>query len=659
MAVLTGAKVVRIQNVPVGTSIEDLKELLMQACDEDERKVIAIEVSLVPSCTVRDGSQAALVKFHPELPKKFGDLNKTDYQIGISTAILNVEKNFYGLTQLYPTDDSKKISAEYVIVHDYCGLQSEGSSLTLLISIVALTGLNGRPYDSWRGEGQYGTMFLRDFFRWDLPSYRTMIYGHNTKWHSKSMSDPKDMAHEFLTELEKARSSEEEFKRPLILMGHSLGAVVVALATIACKLAEPRSFRHNTFRAIRGILFFGAPHHGMHVDDIAEMATGLSAKHRMHIIDYLRRDSIQLQIDLSGFKTLTGEFPVVSFYETVMTQALEKAEVSEKGYARTGNYLEYVSRSSAILNLPGHLERRFLVDSDHSNMIKFDHRTDRTYQNILLSFRYIELSMGESQDHRLESMRAKRQSSRGDQDIVETRLWPATYSHPDATPTVKPHGDIILDAPTVTTVQYALVELNSLYKRLDFGSFTEHNGTFAVLRIELPFSLDKAKRYSDLLHGQLEQRPRTMTNMKFEEINKLLERYVSTIYSSVVEFRKLIGLRPALAVASEIEETLSVLPSCVASISQLNSEAAMAVSSEADYLFKTPSPTNQRKPQVEAVVEMHRSTIVGPWEDLNRLYVKSRDPILGDIPEARPRVASETYLQWLMNLWWGNKGSRA
>lgn len=65
----------------------------------------------------------------------------------------------------------------------------------------------------------------------------------------------------------------------------------------------------------------------MHVDDIVQMATELSAQHRMHIVDYLREDSVQLQIDMSGFKTLTGEFPIVSFYETVMSQALEKAEV--------------------------------------------------------------------------------------------------------------------------------------------------------------------------------------------------------------------------------------------------------------------------------------------------------------------------------------------
>ena len=127
-------------------------------------------------------------------------------------------------------------------------------------------------------------------------------------------------------------------------------------------------------------------------------------------------------------------------------------------------------------------------------------------------------------EHRVESARARSPSSRGDKRIVETRLRPDKYSHPDATPTIEPPGDIILDAPTVPTVQYALVELISLYKRPNFDSFTEQNDTFAILRIELPFLFDKAKRYIDLLHGQLKQRPRTFTNMKFEEINKLLER---------------------------------------------------------------------------------------------------------------------------------------
>ncbi|KAL8689939.1 MAG: hypothetical protein Q9218_004501 [Villophora microphyllina] len=255
-------------------------------------------------------------------------------------------------------------------------------------------------------------------------------------------------------------------------------------------------------------------------------------------------------------------------------------------------------------------------------------------------------------------MRAGSQSSPGNKEIDETRLWPDTYSHSDATPTIEPPGDVTRNALTVPTVQYALVELMSLYKRLDFGSFTEHNGAFAVLCIEFPFLFDKAKRYSDLLHRQLEQRPGTMTDTEFEAINKLLERYVSTVYSSVWAIRKLIRLEPILVVATKIDETLSVLPSCVASISQLNSEAAMAVNSGGDYLFKTPSQTNQRKPQFKALVDMTRSRILGPWEDLDWLWVNSRHLILGDFPEPRPRIASETYLQRLISLWSSNKAEK-
>lgn len=256
---------------------------------------------------------------------------------------------------------------------------------------------------------------------------------------------------------------------------------------------------------------------------------------------------------------------------------------------------------------------------------------------------------------RVESMRAESESSRENQKFVETRLWPDKYSHPHEMPTLEPPEDIILDAPNVPTLQDALVELTSLYKRLEFGSLTD-DGKLAVLRIELPFLFDKAKRYIDLLHGQLEQRPGKMTNMKLEETDKLLKRYLLTICSSVSAFRKLIGLRPTFTVAGEmIHEALSVLRSCVASISKLNSEAAMAVSSEVDYLFKAPSLMNQRRPQVQALVEMYLSRVDGPRVDLDKLWVNARHLILGDFPEPRPQIASETYLQRLINLWSSNK----
>ena len=217
---------------------------------------------------------------------------------------------------------------------------------------------------------------------------------------------------------------------------------------------------------------------------------------------------------------------------------------------------------------------------------------------------------------------------------------------------------ISFDGPSVPTVQYALVELSSLYKRFDFGSSADQDGTFEVLRIELPFLFDRTKRYIGLLQRLLEQRPRTITNIKLEEIKKLLERYVLAIYSSVLAFRNLIGLRPVLSVATNIDEALSVLPRCVESLSQLNSEAAVVASSRDECLFKTPSLPNQMKPQAEALVKMMRARIGLQYEDLDRLWVHSRHLILGDFPEPRPRVASETYLQWLINLWSSNKAEQ-
>jgi len=109
-----------------------------------------------------------------------------------------------------------------------------------------------------------------------------------------------------------------------------LPSILTILHTLVnCKQGERHSFPLKTLQSVRGVFFFGAPHRGMHVDDIVEMATELSAEHRMHLINYLKKDSDQLLKDLSGFITLAGDFSIVSFYETVMSRGLVKAEAGD------------------------------------------------------------------------------------------------------------------------------------------------------------------------------------------------------------------------------------------------------------------------------------------------------------------------------------------
>jgi hypothetical protein len=74
---------------------------------------------------------------------------------------------------------------------------------------VAVTRLDGHAFESWRGEGDLGRMWLRDFLSVDLPNCRTMTYGYDSRLHSAGVHQIRDYSRGFLEELKKARMSEE------------------------------------------------------------------------------------------------------------------------------------------------------------------------------------------------------------------------------------------------------------------------------------------------------------------------------------------------------------------------------------------------------------------------------------------------------------------
>ena len=114
MTAQASAKELRVQNINKDISATQIEALLKQFCSDRERLDLDIKVSLVPSCSIRDGSLSALVKINPTLPEFLQHLGKSDHQIKSDSTILNIDKNFFGLTQLYPTTDGRAIAAEYV-----------------------------------------------------------------------------------------------------------------------------------------------------------------------------------------------------------------------------------------------------------------------------------------------------------------------------------------------------------------------------------------------------------------------------------------------------------------------------------------------------------------------------------------------------------------
>ena len=76
-------------------------------------------------------------------------------------------------------------------------------------SIIAITGLYGHAYGSWRGKGNLGRMWLRDFLSKDLPRCRTMIYGYNSKLLSNGIDTIMDYSRELMEEVKKVRNTKE------------------------------------------------------------------------------------------------------------------------------------------------------------------------------------------------------------------------------------------------------------------------------------------------------------------------------------------------------------------------------------------------------------------------------------------------------------------
>ncbi|KAI5839056.1 ankyrin repeat-containing domain protein [Morchella snyderi] len=264
-----------------------------------------------------------------------------------------IDKDFFGLTQLYtPTRDIK-------------------------LDVIAISGLNGHAYGSWAGRANNAgrkKMWLRHFFEKDRPECRTMIYGYNSRLSEHCVHRLSDYSRGLLEEIDKARKGCEE--RPIALIGHSFGGIIIADAIVRDK-KDPR--RGNLFKMTKAIVFFATPHRGILFDDIVEMVGEESPR-----LDLVHAIGIGQDAEhLISFTKYAEEehFAVMSFQEMKQTRKAEKNSVTGK-WARTGEHHTLVDRESSILKLPWHLEDVQSAEGDHSSLVKFDHQLNHSYTTL-------------------------------------------------------------------------------------------------------------------------------------------------------------------------------------------------------------------------------------------------------------------------------------
>lgn len=236
-------------------------------------------------------------------------------------------------------------------------------------------------------------MWLRDSLPRDFPGCRIIIYGYDTKLQgSRSFQSLLDIGKKFQTAVRQVR---QDARKPLILLGHSLGGIVVKEA-IGLMRSSSIDADKLTFVAIKGVIFFGVPNHGMDIRSLIPMVGDQANRGFLHTLDH---NSPVLRVQAKEFSTAISDLrcEILNFYETqesptahqnvsarlAITFCSEDANVKKEDgtWSMSGPPAVLVDTHSATHGRPddsqGH--RVYPIDCDHSNLIKFSSAHDEPY----------------------------------------------------------------------------------------------------------------------------------------------------------------------------------------------------------------------------------------------------------------------------------------
>ncbi|KGO70255.1 Tetratricopeptide-like helical [Penicillium italicum] len=231
------------------------------------------------------------------------------------------------------------------------------------VDVIAIHGLNPRnlsahrhAWSTWTTKvGDTERLWLRD----DLPSYipnaRIFLYEFDsTVVYGKDQGTFVDKANELLESIRIER--DEDDNRPIILMGHSLGGLLIEQALVNAH-ANPRL--RSVKEATNGIAFFGTPHTGgddklvLLGDIAANIALKLGFQRGNNIIETLKTGSLFSDLLRDQWRHQLLEYNIVSFW---------------------GAYDKVVPRESSKIGLPGDRENVVKLNADHNEERILDYR---------------------------------------------------------------------------------------------------------------------------------------------------------------------------------------------------------------------------------------------------------------------------------------------
>ncbi|KAK4212763.1 hypothetical protein QBC37DRAFT_186794 [Rhypophila decipiens] len=260
-----------------------------------------------------------------------------------------------------------------------------------VVDFVFLHGLNGSPKGTWTY--QNGNDDVPDGFFWpgqllvDIPGCRVMTFGYNALFERALVQNTatiNDIALTLVSQLIANRRGPDYVDRPLVLISHSLGGLVIkrALWNIhhdrsSGKTPTPRRIKEQNaiYDSVAGIVFMGTPHSGSHVTNAARVkvlkaiARATFTKVPENLINALSAHSFELQELSRNFENTTifsqHIIEICTYYETKTQKFLGE---------------EVVPLEMTVLHYQN--ERTEPIPNEHTKMIKFESANDNLYKSV-------------------------------------------------------------------------------------------------------------------------------------------------------------------------------------------------------------------------------------------------------------------------------------
>ncbi|KAF1997265.1 hypothetical protein P154DRAFT_524915 [Amniculicola lignicola CBS 123094] len=244
------------------------------------------------------------------------------------------------------------------------------------IDVIAVSGLGGHAFGSFKERGG-PHMWIRDSLVKDLPAARILTYGHDSHLYgSYSFQTLSDLGKQFQTAIHSIRNYETETnpERPLILLGHSLGGLLISQALVI--MSGGSESDQANFKATYGIVSFGTPSRGLNLESLVAMVENQPNRYFLEtlrpnseVLHALRKDFLQI------FNFQDSE--ILSVYELQESPTGQKEGGSWK---MTGPPAILVDRYSSFQGRPWEQDANQLgLNRNHSDLVKF-HRYDEEYE---------------------------------------------------------------------------------------------------------------------------------------------------------------------------------------------------------------------------------------------------------------------------------------